>query len=366
MLSTIISPSSSSSPSNHQHLQHHQNQINNQRAMRLTFETHGFHGYGLKFSPFSPNLLACAASQNYGLVGQGCLFILDHDSDKGIRCLRKLDWPKDGLFDLTWSEVNAGTIWTAGADGSIQIWDIGDPGCSVEGPVKDAKLSSVIPAHHSVISSIQWSQVRSDQPAVLTSSWDSTIKIWDGLNARQLTSFNGHEALVYEIAWSPLLSSTFASCSRDGTIRVWDKSTPPGQASLIIKASQSEILSCDWCKYDSNILVSGCSDKTIQLWDLRSVNNGPLTELKGHERAVKKVRFSPHSASIIASVSYDFTTRLWNYLDSDQGLSSKSKLIITRQNHSEFVYGLDFNVHLPYVLADCGWDRYICIFANQM
>lgn len=277
-----------------------------------------------------------------------------------------MDWPKDGLFDLTWSEVNAGTIWTAGADGSIQIWDIGDPGCSVEGPVKDAKLSSVIPAHHSVISSIQWSQVRSDQPAVLTSSWDSTIKIWDGLNARQLASFNGHEALVYEIAWSPLLSSTFASCSRDGTIRVWDKSTPPGQASLIIKASQSEILSCDWCKYDSNILVSGCSDKTIQLWDLRSVNNGPLTELKGHERAVKKVRFSPHSASIIASVSYDFTTRLWNYLDSDQGLSSKSKLIITRQNHSEFVYGLDFNVHLPYVLADCGWDRYICIFANQM
>ena len=34
-----------------------------------TFQLNDCHGYSVKFSPFVPNRLACAASHNYGLSG---------------------------------------------------------------------------------------------------------------------------------------------------------------------------------------------------------------------------------------------------------------------------------------------------------
>ena len=43
----------------------------------LEFRTEGFHGYAVKYSPFFDNRIAVAASANYGLVGNGRLFILE-------------------------------------------------------------------------------------------------------------------------------------------------------------------------------------------------------------------------------------------------------------------------------------------------
>lgn len=40
------------------------------------YRTAGFQGYAVKYSPFFDNRLACAASANYGLVGNGRVFVL--------------------------------------------------------------------------------------------------------------------------------------------------------------------------------------------------------------------------------------------------------------------------------------------------
>jgi hypothetical protein len=41
------------------------------------FRTEGFNGSAVKYSPFFDNRLAVAASSNFGLVGNGRLFILE-------------------------------------------------------------------------------------------------------------------------------------------------------------------------------------------------------------------------------------------------------------------------------------------------
>lgn len=42
----------------------------------LTFHTTGYHGYAVKYSPFFDSRIACAASANFGIVGNGRLYIL--------------------------------------------------------------------------------------------------------------------------------------------------------------------------------------------------------------------------------------------------------------------------------------------------
>lgn len=275
--------------------------------------------------------------------------MLDHfpdDSKAPIRESRVYHWPRDGLFDVTWSEASPEIIWSGSADGSILIYDLNDG--------RDEPMQ-VIKAHDKEIYNIEWSQVRVDGPLVLTSSWDTTVKLWSGDDARHIATFAGHEAIVYAAAWSPLLRGTFASASADGTLNIWNTQVLGSKPVCVIKASPAELLSCDWCKYGEHLLATGSVDGLIRGWDIRSPA-APVFTLAGHERAVKKVRFSPFEGNVIGSVSYDFTTRIW-----DTALAPNSQALLTLQNHTEFAYGLDFNVHARGVLADCGWDQNVSI-----
>jgi peroxin-7 len=49
----------------------------------LEFRTQGFNGYAVKYSPFFDSRLAVAASANFGLVGNGRLYVLGL-TDAGI------------------------------------------------------------------------------------------------------------------------------------------------------------------------------------------------------------------------------------------------------------------------------------------
>jgi peroxin-7 len=70
-------------------------------------------------------------------------------------------------------------------------------------------------------------------------------------------------------------------------------------------------LTCDWNKYNSNILgnfekykkkVTGAIDKTLKIWDIRNSKQEVKT-LKGHNYAVRRAKFSPHDENILASCS---------------------------------------------------------------
>ncbi|RWS17169.1 peroxisomal targeting signal 2 receptor-like isoform X2 [Dinothrombium tinctorium] len=326
--------------------------------MMSVFETEDYHGYNVKFSPFAPCRVACAASQNYGLKGIGSVYVIDFFTDENVvQLYTALRWPDDGLFDLTWSEVCDHILWSASGDGFIQIWNIlqtSQDFSTISNPIQ------VIKAHSKEIYAIEWSLIRCENPSVLTASWDHLIKQWDGVTAQCMRTFTGSESIVYDAAWSPQIPSTFASASGDGFLRIYDAKESPEIPFLAFRVNEGEALSCDWCKYNEFIIATGGTDGLIRVWDTRYVANGPVSVLQGHHRAVKKVKFSPHSDSIVASVSYDFTTKIWDF---KLGLNPVSNpLLMTFQNHREFVYGLDFNLHVKDQLADCGWDKLVKIF----
>lgn len=47
----------------------------------LEFRTQGFNGYAVKYSPFFDSRVAVASAANFGLVGNGRLFVLNLGAD---------------------------------------------------------------------------------------------------------------------------------------------------------------------------------------------------------------------------------------------------------------------------------------------
>lgn len=62
----------------------------------LEFRTQGFQGYAVKYSPFFDNRLAVAASANYGLVGNGRLYVLEL-TPAGVQCIK---WSVDSFMTI--------------------------------------------------------------------------------------------------------------------------------------------------------------------------------------------------------------------------------------------------------------------------
>ncbi|XP_005090618.1 peroxisomal targeting signal 2 receptor [Aplysia californica] len=311
--------------------------------MNQTFRTKSRHGYSVKFSPYLPQRIACATSQYYGIVGSGSIFVLDVDPS-GVRVVQQFEW-SEGVFDLTWAENNENILVAAGGDGSIQVWDVSQP----QGPLKALR------EHTKEVNAVDWSQTRNEH-FVLSASWDKLIKLWDISQAQSIETFQGHDHIVYQVSWSPHVPGCFASASGDHSVRVWDCRRSDGCVALI-PAHEAEVLSCDWCKYDQNLLFSGSVDGLIKGWDIRKPAH-PVCVLRGHKYAVRRIRASPFSGSIVASASYDFSVKIW---DTEQELC-----LDTVEHHTEFVYGLDYNLHVPGQMADCAWDELVHVYQRPL
>lgn len=309
---------------------------------KVSFRSPGRHGYSVKYSPYAPNRLAIATSQNYGIAGGGTLYVVDVNYTSGASLTKQYEW-QNGLFDVTWAENNENVLIAVSGDGSVQLWNL----------AKDGFPMMVLKEHTKEVYGVDWSQTR-DQHFILSASWDRTVKLWDPERPASLATFVGHNSIVYSAMWSPLVPGCFASAAGDGILRIWDVRHP--QSARMFMNAGAEVVSCDWCKYDKNILISGAVDGKIIGFDLRKTNVPAFVlDQNGHTHAVRRVKCSPHHHSIIASCSYDFTTRFWDF-------ASQPSPIETIQHHTEFVCGVDFNLHIQGQVADCGWDERTIVY----
>ncbi|KAK5879603.1 hypothetical protein CesoFtcFv8_022704, partial [Champsocephalus esox] len=177
--------------------------------MEKVFRCAGRHGYAVEVSPFFPHRVACAAAQHYGIAGCGTLLVLDQ-TETGVTLVRSWQWG-DGLFDVSWSEVNEHLLVAGGGDGSLQLWDSANPSA----PLRAAK------EHTQEVYSVDWSQTRGEN-LIVSGSWDQTAKVWDPSLSQSVSTLRGHEGVIYSTVWSPHIPGCFASASGDGTLRIWD------------------------------------------------------------------------------------------------------------------------------------------------
>ncbi|MCJ1301410.1 peroxisomal targeting signal 2 receptor [Hypocenomyce scalaris] len=355
----------------------------------LEFRTQGFNGYAVKYSPFFDSRIAVASAANFGLVGNGRLYILGL-TPKGIVTEKWFD-TQDSLYDLSWSESHENQLVVAAGDGSIKLFDIGLD----EFPVQSWQ------EHKREVFAVHWNLVAKD--TFCSSSWDGTVKVWSPTRTSSLLTLPIHSC-TYSASFSPHSPSVLTAVSSDSHLRLFDLRTPPSASNhltltiplhtppLARPAQPSasglppaEALTHDWNKYRDTIIAAAGVDRMIRTFDIRAPHQGPVAVLPGHDYAVRKVAWSPHLSDVLLSASYDMTCRVWSdgsamgveaenrgnmgngemsYDGPMGGMSYGGGKEMGRMGrHTEFVMGVDWCMFgAEGWCASCGWDERVLIW----
>merc|ERR1712213_306555 len=166
---------------------------------------------------------------------------------------------------------------------------------------------------------------------LLSASDDHTICLWD-INASPKenrvidakTIFNGHTAVVEDVAWHLLHESLFGSVADDRKLMIWDtRSTANNKPSHTVDAHTAEVNCLSFNPYSEFILATGSADKTVALWDLSKIGeeqsaedaeDGPPELLfihGGHTAKISDFSWNPNDPWVICSVSEDNIMQVW-------------------------------------------------------
>jgi WD40 repeat protein/serine/threonine protein kinase len=138
---------------------------------------------------------------------------------------------------------------------------------------------------------------------------------------------HGHKREVCHVAYSPD-GKRLASCSWDGTIKIWD---PANEMELRTLREHDGEVNCVTFSPDGKTLASAGDDRTVRLWDVESGEN--QRTLTGHEDDVMAVEFSP-DGKLIASGGADKIARLWD--------RASGRLVATLVGHTNRIDSLAF------------------------
>ena len=104
---------------------------------------------------------------------------------------------------------------------------------------------------------------------ILTSSGDSSCIHWDVTKGLPINRFSGHTADAMFISLRN--KQTFASCSVDKTIKLWDIRAPKAATQTLV-GHLGDVNGVEFLPTDSNCLASCSQDGTVRVWDLRVEN----------------------------------------------------------------------------------------------
>ena len=84
-----------------------------------------FSNISVRFSPFEADKIIVAQSQNFGIVGAGAVSVLKVGGPT-LELVQQFQTP-DSSFDACFSEANQNQVLQAGGDGTLKLFQIGNP-----------------------------------------------------------------------------------------------------------------------------------------------------------------------------------------------------------------------------------------------
>jgi len=210
-------------------------------------------------------------------------------------------------------------------------------------------------AHQSYIVCVNFSQ-----NYLVTSSWDTTVKMWDLRSPEKHVWAGKHDSYVNSVRL--IDNSRAISCSDDQTLRVWDfaattpnttRSSTSTNASFDSEKKYSQPIMCMVHKegvtcFDIDPLrrfvVSGSNDRTAIVWDLLTGESKRI--LSSHSKQINQVRLHPDSR-IAVTCSLDGTAKVWglengNCLQTLQGSSSIATQLTIDVDSTKVITGSNY------------------------
>ncbi|KAG8439474.1 hypothetical protein GDO86_005618 [Hymenochirus boettgeri] len=155
-------------------------------------------------------------------------------------------------------------------EGTVQVFNL-----------SSGKILQNLKGHSSTVQHCQFTE---DGKCLVSSSDDSTIRVWDVASGQSLT-LEGHKEAVK--CFKIFQNSLLLSWSFDGTVKVWDIANGEGKKEF--SCHTGAVLSCD-ISPDLTKFSSTSADQSAKIWSLET--SVLLYELIGHQGCVRCCRFS--------------------------------------------------------------------------
>ncbi|WP_104545512.1 caspase family protein [Chroococcidiopsis sp. TS-821] len=200
------------------------------------------------------------------------------------------------------------TLVSSSGDTTIKIWHL-----------PSGKPIRTLSGHTAAVWSVA---ITPDGRSLVSGSGDQTIKVWNLQTGELIRTLTGVEATVWAVAISQD-GKTLVSADSNNTIKVWD--LPAGKLLRSFAADTTRLRTIALSP-DGQTLASGGQGQDIKIWD---VNTGQLIRtLAAHKSKIITVAISPDGETL-ASGSNDETVEIWNI--------RTGRLVRTLHGHTDHV-----------------------------
>ncbi|XP_051974961.1 apoptotic protease-activating factor 1 isoform X1 [Xyrauchen texanus] len=204
--------------------------------------------------------------------------------------LKNIVWRTLRLLNLQHDFVVAVGLET----GTVQVLEVPSGNCLVN-----------LSGHTRTVHDCQFTD---DGQTLITSSEDSTVRVWKWRTGECLV-LEGHKEPVRKFHLLNSSSPRVLSWSFDGTVKVWDLNSGKKLQDLV--CHKGAVLSCDMSP-DGRLFATSSADMTAKVWSTASWEM--LFLLEGHRDCVRSCRFSWDSKRL-ATGDDNGEIRLWSTLD---------------------------------------------------
>lgn len=196
---------------------------------------------------------------------------------------------------------------SGGSKGEIFIWDLNTCLNSKDyTPLTPGSATTPIDE----VNSLAWNQSLAHVFASAGST--SYASIWDLKAKKEVIHLSyaspntGLKPQLSVVEWHPANSTRVATATGSDSeplILVWDLRNANTPLQVLSKGHTKGILSLDWCKQDSELLLSSGRDNTIVLWNPEKGEE--LTQFPTRGNWCFKTKFAPEAPDLFASASFD-------------------------------------------------------------
>ena len=193
---------------------------------------------------------------------------------------------------------------------------------------------------------------------------DGTVQIWDAMTGRKASTYRGHAGGISALAWSPD-GKLIASSGMDGTVQVWTADNLH-KVSAYTRHS-NKVTALAWFPIPAGssspaghnpLIASASEDSTVQVWD--ALTGHKLFVYSGHTHPVHTVAWSP-DGRYLASAGEDATVQVWRVPSKDV---PTGKLLLASQHASNTLLTAAWSPDGKYI-ASGGADQVIEVWQAQ-